>query len=131
MSESTSNVRVRKPRKVTPVSGSCRWVRRLVLNTDRPGIISITSHTQAGPVTAEYEVTAHMHGAWVLGYRLTHRGSGDVYDIDATDPEGVWACDCRDWLTRRDPSLGMDPSGKGCKHVLAMKSVHAGMLRLV
>ena len=51
----------------------------------------------------------------LVGYRLTNRASGKVYDVEIT--ADAWRCDCPDFIHRRD---GKD--AKGCKHVAGLRA---------
>jgi hypothetical protein len=54
-------------------------------------------------------------GDAVLGFRLTHCVSGQVYDLEGYDCHN---CTCGDYVFRRQYK---DP--RGCKHMIAMKQV--------
>jgi hypothetical protein len=111
----------RRAPSVRPVSGSCRWLRPLVLDY-HPGLLLITSHTTRGPVQSTYEVTAHAEDGLVVGYRLAKvGGDGAVHDVDTVSRPGDWSCDCRDYESRADAreAAGLE---RGCKHVRALKS---------
>src|SRR5690348_8912504 len=85
---------VKAPR---PVSGSCRWVGPPMVVGYRPGRLSITSRTKAGPLTATYAVSWHAdHTGRIVGYRLTREDTGESHDIDAD----LWDCGCLDYLQR-------------------------------
>jgi hypothetical protein len=51
----------------------------------------------------------------ILGFRLTHCVTGQVYDLEGYD---CHSCDCPDFIFRR---LHKDP--RGCKHMIAMRQV--------
>jgi hypothetical protein len=109
----TTSTATRK--SVKPVSGRCRWLKPLVL-PHGIGRLAITSHTQRGPVTAEYDVEAILNAAGqVVGYHLV-KDDDERYHID-TSWGAVWECDCADATFR----------GRECKHV---RSVRAGLARL-
>jgi hypothetical protein len=83
----------------------------------RPGRLSITSQTKAGPVAATYTVTWHAdHTGRVIGYRLT-KDDGTTHDIDAD----LWQCGCLDFPQRAAARVreGLPPD---CKHVKALKA---------
>src|SRR5947209_4266613 len=103
MTTVTATPRPRKSKPTAPVSGRCRWLRVLVLNSGKPGRVRID---RPGLASTDYEVFANEQGGRVLGYRLV-KDDGTAYDLDAE----LWACDCPDFVARRD---GKDP--KGCKH---------------
>jgi hypothetical protein len=64
-----------------------------------------------------YEVAMLTPGAGVRkAYRLHNAVNGKVYDV-SLDCHGV-ACECGDWLYRRD---GKDP--QGCKHIQALRQL--------
>lgn len=97
-------------RKTTtkPVSGSCKWIKRMVLPLGL-GRLSITSNTSRGPVTAEYDVGAHLTEGKVTGYRLV-KDDDEGYDVDATGKD--WHCTCADSTYRQ----------RECKHVKALRA---------
>jgi hypothetical protein len=100
-----SILRNRSERKAPPrpVSGSCRWAKRI---DETAGVLVING--------TPYGVYAHTDAGRVVGYRLT-KADGTTYDIDVTAE--YWSCDCPDYLYRRG---GIDP--KGCKHTAALRA---------
>jgi hypothetical protein len=96
--------------KAKQVSGSCKWVKRMVLPRGL-GRLSITSHTTRGPVVQEYDVGAHLDQAGrVTGYRLV-KDDDEGYDVSAAD----WTCTCADSTYRQ----------RECKHARAMRAALA------
>jgi hypothetical protein len=84
----------------------------------RPGRLSITSRTKAGPVTAIYTVSWHAdHTGRIVGYRLTREDTGESHDIDCD----LWQCGCLDYLQRAAARVkaGLPAA---CKHVLALQA---------
>lgn len=95
-----------------PVTGSVRWITRMVLPLGL-GRLSITSNTARGPVTAEYDVGAHLDDqGQVTGYRLV-KDDDEGYDVNTTGRD--WLCTCADATYRR----------RECKHALGLRAALA------
>lgn len=93
--------------QVKPVTGSVRWVKKMVLPHGL-GRLAITSITSRGPVVAEYDVGAHLdHQGKVTGYRLV-KDDDEAYDL----PADLSSCTCADATYRE----------RECKHLLALKA---------
>jgi hypothetical protein len=94
-------------RPVKPVSGVCRWVRRLAW--PYPGLLLIN-----GVAYAVHPLTGDLSGPDVppVGFHLVNRTSGKWYDVtdDFSD------CTCPDFVWRR-----ADRDPKGCKHCAALR----------
>lgn len=110
----------KRKRNVKPVTGSCRWVKPLLLPFGL-GRLAITSETKRGPVTNEYDIGCHLgERNRILGYRLV-KDDDEGYDLDASGEH--WTCTCADFLYTRE---NRDP--KGCKHIAgtqaAVKKCH-------
>jgi hypothetical protein len=94
--------RTRTPK---PVSGTCRWVRRIAYPL--PGILEING--------TEYTVVP-LHnqpaeeGAPVVGYRLVKPDGRTFYDVS----KDCWSCDC--------PDATYCPRPGGCKHARALRT---------
>jgi hypothetical protein len=94
--------RTRTPK---PVSGTCRWVRRIAYPF--PGILEIngTEYT----VLPLYNQPAE-EDAPVIGYRLVKPDGRTYYDVNAE----TWNCDC--------PDATYCPRPGGCKHSKALRT---------
>jgi hypothetical protein len=94
--------------QVKAVSGSVRWVKKMVLPHGL-GRLAITSITTRGPVTTEYDVGAHLdERGKVVGYRLV-KDDDEAHDIDTSGQD--WLCSCADAVYR----------SRACKHVKALQ----------
>jgi hypothetical protein len=101
----------KSPRPVKPVSGSCRWLSAF----DDRGTAVLEINGTAYTVQQLLGWPEGAEGSELVGYRLTNRESGKVYDLEVTAEP--WRCDCPDFLHRRD---GKD--AKGCKHVAGLRA---------
>ncbi len=100
----------RKPRQVKPVSGSVRWIKRLVL----PLGVGRLAITNANGEETEYDVAAHLDpDDRVIGFRLV-KDDDEGYDL-FTDSDR-WTCSCPHYEFHGDK----DP--KGCKHAASLRA---------
>src|ERR1051326_3252888 len=101
---------IRQPKQVKPVSGSCRWLKRIDAD-GTSGVLTIN-----GTPYGVHELTDQGR---LVGYRLV-KADGTTYDIDIWGGrwgQDCWECDCPDYLARR---ANRDP--KGCKHCAALRA---------
>jgi hypothetical protein len=96
-------------RRPQPVSGVCRWVRRIAWPA--PGLLLIN-----GAEHAVYPLAGDLSGPSIppVGYHLVHRASGRWWDVAAD----FSACTCPDSARRRS-----DPKGR--EHRAALRAALA------
>lgn len=101
-----------------PATGTVKWLEKF---DGRFGWLRITSNTQTGPVTADYELAAVFNQTTgrVAGFRLF--GEGKMYEID---PD-TGTCTC--------PIAVMQHRGKphACKHSRGVRSALARLFQPV
>ena len=86
-------------------TGTCRWICRWAPPTEKfpggkTGVLSITSYTKRGPVTATYMVEAVMDHGRIVGWELTNLTNDEVYHLDPEWGAGQWTCTCGDHVFR-------------------------------
>lgn len=105
----TQPTKIRKRNNPTPVHGSCRWLGDTPTALDLDAGEALLRIATDKGIEALYFVERLDDGKGnVVGYRLTKKDNGAVYDLDATFGGGVLICDCPD-------ATYVDRPG-GCKH---------------
>jgi hypothetical protein len=100
----------RKPRQVKPVSGSVRWLKRLVL----PLGIGRLEIVNANGVAEQYDVGAHLDtDDRVVGFRMV-KDDDEGYDL-FTD-SARWTCSCPHF------EFHGHQDRKGCKHAAGLRA---------
>jgi len=97
---------------------AARWIHELALPCAKypqgmQGILSITSFTRRGPVTAAYTVDPIRDGGRIVGWHLENLDNGQTYDIDHVSWGWSGAeCTCGSCVFGH----------RACKHVLATRA---------
>ncbi len=90
--------------RVKPVSGTCRWIRRLGDGDTKSGLLEING-TPYAIITLEFQ-------GQTTGYRILKAG-GTTYDVDTE----WWTCTCPDSTYRQ----------RECKHAKALRAALAAV----